>query len=127
MKNAREIYHMFDGKLVGTKFMKKWVCETLARMPEKIIDYVTDNCWFFGSMDDAWAWTFTGNDLKDHHLIFLSDDLLNQHPRQIMFSIAHEIGHVMLKHRNSTLVKQTKQEIRQQEKEANTFAKQFEF
>lgn len=78
-------------------------------------------------MNDAWAFTFTGNDLKDKHLIFLSDALLNQHPQQIIFSIAHEIGHVILKHRNSTLVRQTKQEIKKQEKEADAFAKQFIF
>jgi hypothetical protein len=127
MKTAREIYHAFNGKLVGTTFMKRCVCETLAKMPDKIINYVTRNCWFFGSMDDAWAFTFTGNDLKDQHLIFLSDDLLNQHPRQIQFSIAHEIGHVLLKHRNSTLVKQSKQEIKKQERQADEFAKQFDF
>jgi Zn-dependent protease with chaperone function len=127
MKSAREIYYMFGGKLVGTKFMQKWVCQTLMEMPEEIIKFVTKNCWFFGSMEDAWAFTFTGNDLKDQHLIFLSDDLLSQHPKQIRFSIAHEIGHVVLKHRNSTLLKQTKEEVRKQEAEANEFAKQFEF
>ena len=126
-KTAREIYNNFNGKLVGTKLMKQWVCETLTLMPKEIIEFVTQNCWFFGSMDDAWGFTFTGNDLKDQHLIFLSDDLLNQHPQQIIFSIAHEIGHVVLRHRNSTLVKQTKQEIRNQENEADNFAKQFIF
>jgi Zn-dependent peptidase ImmA (M78 family) len=44
-----------------------------------------------------------------------------------MYSIAHEIGHVILKHRNSTLVKQTKREIKKQEREADKFAKQFYF
>jgi hypothetical protein len=125
MTNTRDIYYEFSGKLVGTKFMQKWVCQTLTKMPDDIINFVTSNCWFFGSMEDAWAFTFTGNDLKDQHLIFLSDDLLNQHPQQIMFSIAHEIGHVILKHRNSTLVKQSKAEIKQQEAEADSFARQF--
>lgn len=124
-ENIKEIYFAFDGKLVGTKFMQKCVCETLAKMPDEIIHFITSNCWFVSSMNDAWAFTFTGNDLKDQHLIFLSDDLLSQHTEQIYFSIAHEIGHVILKHRNSTLVKQTKEEIRLQEKQANTFAKQF--
>jgi Zn-dependent peptidase ImmA (M78 family) len=96
-------------------------------MPEEIINFVTKNCWFFSSMEDAWAFTFTGNDLKDKHLIFLSDELLNEHPKQIMYSIAHEIGHVILKHRNSTLVKQSKAEIKQQEAEADEFAKRFIF
>lgn len=127
VKNTREIYAAFNGKLVGTPFMKKFVCLTLVKMPEEIINYVTRSCWFFGSMDDAWAFTFTGNDLKDQHLIFLSDDLLNQHPLQIQFSIAHEIGHVILKHRNSTLERQSKEEVRKQEKEADKFVEEFIF
>jgi Zn-dependent protease with chaperone function len=94
-------------------------------MPDEIVDFVTKNCWFLGSMKDAWAFTFTGNDLKDQHLIFLSDALMNQNSKQIQFSIAHEIGHVILGHRNSTLVKQSKEEIKKQEKEADTFAEKF--
>ena len=76
-------------------------------------------------MDDAWAFTFTGNDLKHKHLIFLSDDLLSQNVGQIRYSIAHEIGHVVLGHRNSILAGQTKEEIRKQEKEADAFVNQF--
>lgn len=73
-------------------------------------------------MDDAWAYTFTGNDLKNQHLVFLSDDLLREEPNQIMHSIAHEIGHVMLKHRNSISIQQSKDEIKKQESEAQVFA-----
>lgn len=120
-----EIYAAFEGKLVGTKRMKTYVCSTLARMPEEIIQHVTKNCWFISSMDDAWAFAFTGNDLTDQHLIFLSDALMDERPEQIHYTIAHEIGHVMLNHRNSTLVHQTKREIQKQEKEADLFAKQF--
>jgi Zn-dependent protease with chaperone function len=119
------IYYAFSGKLVGNPSMKINVCETLAQMPEEIINYVTDNCWFFASMEDAWAFTFTGNDLKNQHLIFLSDELLFQEKAQIAHTIAHEIGHVMLKHRNSVLEKQTKEEIKKQEKEADEFAKKY--
>ncbi len=121
------IYHAFGGKLVGSFAMKMHVCQTLSGMTSEIIDFITQNCWFFGSMEDAWAFTFTGNDLKDHHLIFLSDELLIQDDNQIHWSIAHEIGHVMLGHRNSILVKQTKQEINRQEKEADEFAGKFVF
>ncbi|MFS8159341.1 MAG: M48 family metalloprotease [Candidatus Roizmanbacteria bacterium] len=105
--------------------MKTVVCEVLTKMPDKTIKYITRNCWFIASMEDAWAFTFTGNDLKDQHLIFLSDDLLSESDAQIQFSIAHEIGHVMLDHRNSTLERQTKQEIRKQEKEADEFARKY--
>ena len=105
--------------------MKVHVCETLARMPEEIIEFVTGNCWFMGSMEDAWAFTFTGNDLKDRHLIFLSDELLMQRVQQIHYSIMHEIGHVMLNHRNATLAKQTKSEIKKQEAEADVFARKY--
>lgn len=115
----------FDGKLVGKKVMKKYVSEVLSLMDDKIISYITSHCWFFGSMDDALAFTFTGNDLKDNHLIFLSDELFTYHEQQILYTIAHEIGHVILGHRNSVFEKQTKKEIREQEKEADRFAKKY--
>lgn len=124
-KSIREIYRAFGGKLVGNAQMKRQVCQTLQDMPEEIVKFVTKNCWFLGSTDDAWAFTFTGNDLKDQHLIFISDELLLQEENQIQHSIAHEIGHVILNHRNSTLVRQTKAEIRKQEREAEQFAKKY--
>ena len=127
MKSVREIYYLFNGKLVGGKFLKQAVCQTLSKMPDEVINFVTKNCWFVGSMDDAYAFAFTGNDLKNMHLIFLSEDLLSQSKQQVEYSIAHEIGHVMLKHKNSTLVSQTKEEIRQQEREADLFAKNLGF
>jgi len=124
-KNARDIYHRFEGKLVGSFLMKVHVCETLVQMPDEIIDYITTNCWFFGSMEDAWAFTLTGNDLANQHLIFISDELLMQNPDQIQHTIVHEIGHVVLKHRNAILVHQSKKEIQKQEKEANAFATKY--
>lgn len=105
--------------------MKINVCKTLAKMPDEIINYITKNCWLFASMEDAWAFTFTGNDLKNKHLILLSDELLFQDENQIQYTIAHEIGHVILGHRNSVLKKQTKEEIKNQEKEADFFAKKY--
>lgn len=122
---VRNIYYAFKGKLVGNRGMKVNVCETLARMPDDVIDYVTSSCWFFASMEDAWAFTFRGNDLINQHLIFLSDELLFQNKEQITYTIAHEIGHVILKHRNSVLEKQSKEEIREQEKEADEFANKY--
>ncbi len=128
MRNSIKIIHdSFKGKLVGEKNMKIHICETLSFMPAEIIKFVTNNCWFISSMESAWAFTFTGNDLKNQHLIFLSDSLLNQDPTQIRYSIAHEIGHVILNHRNSVLERQTKQEVHKQEREADLFAKQFFF
>ena len=123
MYYPRENNRMISGKLVGTKLMKSYVCSTLAKMPQEVIRFITANCWFFGSMEDAWAFTFTGNDLADQHLIFLSDQLFRQNAGQIRYTIIHEIGHVMLGHRNSTLVHQTRSEIRQQERQADDFVK----
>lgn len=126
-KDLKVIYDAFDGKLVGNAHMKKYVCETLLRMPNEVIGLVTRECWFMASMEDAWAFTFSGNELKNQHLIFLSDDLLSQDESQIHYTIAHEIGHVVLGHRNSVLIQQTKEEIQKQEKEADVFAKQYIF
>jgi len=116
---------MFGNKLVGTKPMKDYVCETLSAMPFEAIDYVTANCWFLASMEDAFAFTFTGNDLANKHLIFLSDELLSQSKDQIRYTVAHEIGHVMLGHRNSVFVEQNKREIMNQEREADSFARKY--
>lgn len=120
-----DIFEKFQGKLVGNEKMQYHVCEILAAMSQDIIDFVTTNCWFMASMEDAWAFTFTGNDLQNQHLIFLSDELLSQDQQQIHFTIAHEIGHVVLGHRNSTLVKQSPEEILKQEQEADEFAKKY--
>lgn len=126
MKNElEEIYFLFDGKLIGNKKMKKYVCETLLKMPPEIINKITKTCWFFASMEEAWGFTFTGNDLKNQHLIFLSDELLFQDDYQIQYTIAHEIGHVILGHRNSVLEKQEKEEVKKQESEADYFAKKY--
>jgi len=121
----KEIFAMFSGKLVGTKKMRDLICEVVSKMPTEIIEFITQKCWFMGSMDDAWAFAFTGNDLKDQHLIFLSDSLFEQNKWQIYYSIAHEVGHVVLGHRNSTFTKQSKQEIEVQEKQADNFARTY--
>lgn len=122
---VKNIYYAFSGKLIGRSLMKAKVCKTLALMPDKIIDFVTKNCWFVSSFDDAYGFAFTGNELKDQHLIFLSDELFQENDEQISFTIAHEIGHVILKHRNSVSVKQSKEEIKIQEKEADEFADKY--
>jgi hypothetical protein len=120
-----EIKILFGNKLVGTKKMKYFVMSVLSKMPEDVAKYVAKSTWFLGSFDDAWAFTFTGNDLAGKHMVFISDDLLNQHAAQIRYTIAHEIGHVVLGHRNSVFEKQSKSEIAKQEKEADEFAKEY--
>lgn len=124
-KDLKQIYNAFEGKLVGNKKMKHHVCEVLSYMPPEVVDFVTKNCWFMASMEDAWAFTFTGNDLREQHLIFLSDELLQEDSSQIHHTIAHEIGHVILGHRNSILDKQSNEEIKKQEKEADVYAERF--
>lgn len=126
-ETIEKIYMAFEGKLIGNFTMKVLVCETVAKLPAEVIDTVTKKCWFLSSMDDAWAFAFTGNDLKDMHLIFLSDDLLSQNVQQIQWTITHEIGHVILNHRNSVVVKQSKNEISKQEEAADEFARTYLF
>ena len=115
----------FHGRLVGSEKLKYYVVEVVSHLPKDLQEYVTQYCWFVGSMADAWAFTFTGNDLVDQHLIFLSDELLSQDATQIHFSIAHEIGHVVQGHRNSVWVKQSKEEVNEQELEADAFASEY--
>lgn len=126
-RNIPDIINAFDGKLIGNDNIKQYVCRTLLLMEDTIISYITEYCWFFGSTNDSLAYTFTGNDLLNMHFIYVSDALFVQNEQLIMYTIAHEIGHVMLKHRNSVFEKQSKTEIRRQEKEADAFARKYVF
>jgi Zn-dependent protease with chaperone function len=120
-----EIKYAFGGRLVGSLSTKSLVINTLFKFPPEIIDYVTKNCWILSSHPEAWAYTFTGDDLKGKHLIFLSDELLNEGQSQIQFTLAHEIGHVILGHKNSINFRQTKEEVNKQEFEADQFANKY--
>lgn len=122
-----EIAQKFGGKVIGNNRIKHFVYETLTAFPDDVAQFITDTCWFMGSFDDAYAFAFTGNDLQDQHLIFLSDDLLRQNNNQIHFTIAHEIGHIMLGHKNSVQYKQSTKEISEQEQQADAFANSYGF
>lgn len=119
----QEIIQRFKYRLQGSSKLKKSVVDTIQLLTDKQIKYVTKYCWFVGSMEDAWAFTLKGNDLSSkEYLIFLSDELLKENDDQIRYTILHEVGHVLLGHRNAILERQSKVEIRKQEREADKFA-----
>lgn len=125
MYSVSKIYRAFGSRLVGNDYANRLICQTLLIFPDKIIKYVTENVWFFSSMDEAWGYTFNGKDLKNKHLVFLSDDLLNQDESQIRYTIAHEIGHVILGHRNAYDRGQSYFETLIQERQADYFARNY--
>lgn len=124
-EKIKKIYQAFDGKLVGKPALKALVCETLLNFPDEIVSFVTKNIWFLGSTEDAWAFTIKGQEIKNNFLILVNDELLQQPKQHGYFTIAHEIGHVSLGHRNSIQAVQTQSEIAIQEQEANGFAEKY--
>lgn len=120
-----QILRAFGGKLHGHKVMKDYVCRTLAKFPQDIVDHITTDCWFLGSTEDAWAYAFRGDEVAGKHLIILSDSLWEQPDEDIIYTIAHEIGHVVLGHRNAILEPQTKHQTDRQEEEARAFAMKY--
>lgn len=123
-KEEERLKKAFGKKLVGKSYMAKLVCETLLVFPKDTQKYVTSHCWFISSFDDAWGFTLAAEDIKlGKHLIFLSDELFEQEKAQQRYTIAHEIGHVLLGHRNAILEEQTIAETKRQEREADEFAK----
>lgn len=122
-KKLEHIKKAFGGKLIGNPRMQVLVCEALLLFPAEVIDFVTTRCWFVSSFDDAWGFTLTGEDIQGKYLIFLSDGLLDQNNSQKYYTIAHEIGHVMLKHQNAILEQQSLSQTQKQEEEADLFAK----
>jgi hypothetical protein len=123
--SIEEIKEAFGGRIVGNANVKRMVHLAVSKLPDNIAQQITKNCWFLSSEEDTFGYAFDGNDLKDKHLIFLSDILFHEDESQILYTIFHEIGHVVLKHRNSIKIKQTKEEIRKQEQEADSFAKRY--
>jgi hypothetical protein len=113
------------GKLIGNLFMREIVCKTLLLLPSQTIQEVCKTVWFVSSPEDSWAFTFRGSEIKDRSLIFLSDELLRQDERQITYTLLHEVGHVVLRHRNSIGYRQTQSEIKRQEQEADRFAEAY--
>ncbi len=121
-----EVKENFGYRLLGSKSMKNMVIETLLLLPEKIAVYVSKHCWFISSFEDGYAFVLKGTELKkDEYLIFLSDELLKESKFQIVYTIVHEIGHVILGHRNGIGVAQTREETRKQEKEADNFVRKY--
>jgi hypothetical protein len=120
-----KVRRALGGKLIGNLFMREIVSKTLLLLPSETIAFVCEKVWFISSPVDAWAFTFRGVELIDRSLIFLSDELLRQDKDQIRYTLLHEIGHVVLNHRNSIGYEQTQSEIKQQEDEADRFAKKY--
>lgn len=118
----RQILHAFGGKLHGNRTMKQYVCRTMVKLPEEIALHITRDCWFLGSTEDAWAYSFRGDEIAGKHLIVLSDELFAQSDEQIEYTIVHEIGHIILGHRNAILSDQSRSETARQEREAHEFA-----
>ena len=122
-EETEKIKKRFAGKLVGNSRMQNLVGETLLALPKEIVDFVTKNVWFVSSFDDSWGFVLRGDELKKgKFLVFLGDELFDQEKYDQHYTIAHEIGHVMLGHRNSIMELQSKNEVDEQEKEAYLFA-----
>ncbi len=123
--DGRTIIHALGGRLVGSKQAKKSIARALQLLPDLILKDLVSHCWFLSSDPDAWAFVLKGSELAGDHIIFLSDDLFEQSEEQIRYTILHEVGHVVLNHRNSVGVRQSKNEIGQQEAEADQFARRY--
>lgn len=116
---------LLGGRLIGSLKMRSFILETLLCLPSRILQNITKNVWFVSSPEDAWGMTFRGSDISGQHLIFLSHELFEQNEKRIRYTILHEIGHVVLNHRNSMGFKQDETEINKQEREADQFAKKY--
>jgi len=123
--DIKKVRHALGDKLIGYPLMREQVCKAILQLPAELIEKVCRTVWFISSPEDAWAFTFKGADLKERHLVFLSEELFREKEEQIHYTILHEIGHVILNHSNSIGRTQTQSEIKKQEGEADQFAKKY--
>lgn len=122
---SEKIKKMFGGKLIGNTRMKNLVSGTLTYFPKDIVNFITKNVWFISSFDDAWGFVLDSKDLGSKHLVFLADELFGEDSYAQQYTVAHEIGHIMLKHQNAILKPQTKSEVDKQEAQAHKFALEY--
>lgn len=126
--SVKEIERAFGHKLITNNYTKRIIIETIQLLPDEIIKKVTKNCWFISSFEDGWAFVLKGDEIKrNEYLIFLSDELIKEEEAQMRYTILHEIGHVILGHRNSIGEAQSKAEVRKQEREAHEFVRNYLF
>lgn len=122
---AEKVKHALGGRLLVKSFMGRIICQAILLLPDEIIKHVTGNVWFISSPQDAWAFTFRGSEIAEKHLIVMSEELFQQNEYDIIYTILHEIGHVILGHKNSIGLTQSPAEIRRQELQADNFAKKY--
>ncbi len=120
-----EIELKLKNRLIGKRQMQEAVISALTLLPNDIADQVTSQVWFVSNFDDAWGFTLDSKDLGQRHLVFLSDELFFEPRQQVHYTILHEIGHVVLQHRNAFFKPQTRQETEKQEYEADKFAQKY--
>jgi len=118
-----EIEQKLENRLIGKRQMQEAVISALTLLPNDLADQVTKTVWFVSNFDDAWGFTLDSKDLGQRHLVFLSDELFFEPRQQVYYTILHELGHVVLGHRNAFFKPQTRQETEKQEYEADKFAR----
>lgn len=121
----QEIKEKIGGKLIGKEVMKRSIIEAVHKLPDEIIKKVVKDIWFVSNFEDAWGFVLKADELKGKSLIFLNDELFREGEKQISYTVLHEIGHVILNHRNAILKPQPESETKQQEREADKFAKEY--
>ena len=120
-----EIENKLENRLIGKRQMQEVVVSALTFLPTEIADEITKSVWFVSNFDDAWGFTLDSKDLGQRHLVFLSDELFFEPKQQVLYTILHEVGHVVLGHRNAFFKPQTRQETEKQEYEADKFARKY--
>ena len=123
-EKINKISRKFGNKIIGNDKVRQVVCAVVSRLPSEQIEFVTKNVWFVNSFPDAWGFVLRGDELKGKYLVFLSDEAFRQPKADQYYEVAHELGHILLKHRNSIGLPQTKSQIAKQEREADRFARQ---
>src|SRR3989338_11181625 len=124
-ENLVKILKDFNTRLVGDEETKKIICETLLVFPKEVIDFVVKNVWFVSAFDDAWSFTLDSEELCGRTIVFLSDDLLRHSKERVTYSVAHEIAHIMLGHKNPYNAKLPQTTEKKFETGADEFAKYY--
>lgn len=121
-----EVDYMFGGINHLSKEFRMILARAVSKIPQETSEWAAENLLFVSSTWTDYAFSLMKKDWAHKSgFVFLCENLKEEEKDTQLFSIAHEIAHHKLKHKNPIFGRLTIEETRNQEREANKMAEKW--
>lgn len=101
MYTPEKIAYELDDMMIISERVRVCLIKSLSYLPEKVVDFVIENCTFICLEEKDKGIHIDTNDFRFKNkrgLIILSDKLWSKEIKEIAFVIAHEVAHAYKNH-----------------------------